>query len=212
MANKRKVALVAAGGLFALLILAAAVLVLLVDVNALKPRLEAAASDALGMDVRIGGRLGIGLFPGFRITAEDVRIRNRGADVASAKESILGIEFLPLLHKEIRIVKVGMKRPRVSIEQDRDGRFNFESPEGEAGRTPEEPEGMRISLAVGKVSLSDGAFFYADEKTGEVREAGAFSLAVSRLQFTGGKDPDFRKNLAFAAEFACREFRKGSLA
>src|SRR5512139_2469126 len=143
MADKPNIALLAAGGLFALLILTAVALVLFVDVNALKPRLEAIASDALGMEVRIGGRLGIGLFPDPHIAAEDVRIRNRGADVASAKETFLGIEFLPLLHKELRIVKIGMKRPRVSIEQDRDGKFNFETPEGEAGKkTAEEPEGM----------------------------------------------------------------------
>src|SRR4030065_1911129 len=79
MANKRKIALFAAGGLLALLLLAVVALVLFGDVNAHKPRLEAASSDALGMEVRIGGRLGIGFFPGFHVTVEDVRIRNRGA-------------------------------------------------------------------------------------------------------------------------------------
>ncbi|MFZ2224911.1 MAG: AsmA family protein [Candidatus Deferrimicrobium sp.] len=213
MANRWKIALLAAGGLLALLLLAAVALVLFVDVNALKPRLEAAASDALGMEVRIGGRLGIGLFPGFHIAVEDVGIRNRGADVASAKETTLGIELLPLLHKELRIVKIGMKRPRISIEQDPDGKFNFETPEGEAGKkTAEEPEGMRFSLYVAKITLSDGALFYANKKTGEVLEAGDFTLDVSRLRLIEGKSPDLRKNLSFAAEFACKEFRKGSLA
>jgi uncharacterized protein involved in outer membrane biogenesis len=213
MANKRKIALFAAGGFLVLLILAAVALVLFVDVNAHKPRLEAAASDALGMEVRIGGKLGIGLFPGFHVTLEDVRIRNRGADVASAKETLLGIELLPLLHKELRIVKIGIKRPRISIEQDRNGKFNFETPEEEAGKkTTEEAKGTRFSLDVAKISLSDGAFFYADNKTGEVLEAGDFNLDVSRLRLPGGKTPDLQKNLSFAAEFACKEFRKGSLA
>ena len=213
MANQRKIALFAAGGLVALLILAAVALVLFVDVNAHKPLLEAAASDALGMEVRIGGRLGIGLFPGFHVRMEDVRIRNRGADVASAKETILGIELLPLLHKEVRVVMIGMKRPRISIEQDLDGKFNFETPEEEAGKkTAGEAQGTRFSLDVAKISLSDGALFYADKKTGEVLEAGDFNLDVSRLRLPGGKNPDLLKNLSFAAEFACKEFRKGSLA
>jgi len=213
MTQKRKLALFAAGGLIALLILGAVALVLLVDVNAHKPWLETAASDTLGMEVRIGGRLGIGLFPGFHVSLEDVRIRNRGADVASAKETILGIELLPLLHKELRIVKIGMKRPRISIEQDRDGKFNFENPEEEAGKkTAEEVKGRRFSLDVAKISLSDGALFYADRKTGEVLEAGDFNLDVSRLRLTGGKNSDLLKNLSFAADFACKEFRKGSLA
>jgi len=205
MANKRKIALFAAGGLIALLILAAVALVLFVDVNAHKPWLEAAASDALGMEVRIGGRLGIGFFPGFHVTLEDVRIRNRGLDVASAKETLLGIELLPLLRKkELRIVKIGMKRPRISIEQDRDGKFNFE------GR--KETEGTGFFLDAKKIFLSDGALFYADKITGEVLEAGIFNLDVSRLGFNGGKTPDPLKNLSFLAEFSCKEFRKGTLA
>jgi len=212
MASQRKIALFAAGGIFALLILAAVALVLFVDVNAYKPRLEAAASDALGMEVRIGGRLGFSIFPGFHVTLEDVRIRNRGADVASAKETLLGIELLPLLHKEVRVVIIGMKRPRISIEQDLDGKFNFETPEGETGKqTAGEAQGTRFSLDVTKISLSDGALFYADKKTGEVLEAGDFNLDVSRLRLPGGKTPDLMKNLSFAAEFGCKEFRKGSL-
>lgn len=213
MANKRKIVLFAAGGIVALLILAAVALVLFVDVNAHKPWLEAAASDALGMEVRIGGRLGIGLFPGFHVTLEDVHIRNRGADVASAKETILGIELLPLLRKkEVRIVKIGMKGPRISIEQDRDGKFNFETSDEEIGKKKTvEVKGERFSLDVTKVSLSDGALYYADKKTDEVLEAGDFSLDVNRLRFTGGETPDLLKNLSFVAEFACKEFRKGSL-
>jgi uncharacterized protein involved in outer membrane biogenesis len=213
MANQRTIALIAAGGLLALLLLAAVALVLFVDVNAHKPRLEAAASDALGMEVRIGGSVGIGLFPGFHVTLENVRIRNRGADVASAKETILGIELLPLLRKELRIVKIGMNRPRISIEQDREGKFNFETPEEESGmKTAEERRGTRFSLDVASISLSDGTLVYADKKTGEGLEAGDFTLDVGRLRFTGGKDSDLLSNLSFAAEFACKEFRKGSLA
>src|SRR4030065_547089 len=97
-------------------------------------RTGAAGSGALGMEVRMGSRLGIGLTPGFHVTLEDVRIRNRGADVASAKETNLGIELLPLLNKEVRIVKIWMKHPRISIEQGRDGKINFTTPEEKAGK------------------------------------------------------------------------------
>jgi len=211
MAKYRKIALFVAGGLFAVLLLAA-VATLFVDVNAHKPWLEAAASDALGMEVRIGGRMGIGLFPGFHVKLKDVRIRNRGADVAFAKETILGIALLPLLHKEVRIVKIGMKRPRISIEQDSGGKFNFETPEEEAGSKPaEEADGTRFSLDVKKISFSDGALFYAEKKTGEVLKAGDFNLNVSNLRLSGENSSNILKRLSFTAEFACKEFRKGDL-
>ncbi|MBM2828549.1 MAG: hypothetical protein HW408_1081 [Actinobacteria bacterium] len=213
MAKKWKIALFAAGGIFALLILAAVALVLFVDVNAHKPRLEAAASDALGMEVRIGGRLGIGLFPGFHVTIEDVRIRNRGMDIVSVANAAIGIELLPLLHKEVRIVKIGMKRPRISIERDRDGKFNFETPEEEAGKKPpREAEGTLPELEVGKVSLSGGTLLYTDKKSGEVIEAGDFNLDVSPLRLSGGKPPDLLKHLSFTAEFDCKELRMKNLA
>src|SRR3989337_3909310 len=213
MADQRKIPLFAAGGLLAILLLGAVAIVPWVDGTAKKPRLEAAVSDALAVEVRIGGRLGIGLFPGFHVTLEDVRIRNRGADVASAKETILGIELFPLLHKEVRIVKIWMKHPRISIEQDREGKFNFETPGEEAGkRTAEGAKETHLVLDVTKISLSDGALFYADKKTGEVLEAGDFNLDVSRLRLTGGKNSDLLKNLSFAAEVSCKEFRKGNLA
>ncbi|HSB34977.1 MAG TPA: AsmA family protein, partial [Nitrospirota bacterium] len=109
--------------------------------------------------------------------------------------------------------KIVMKRPRISIEQDHDGKFNFETQEEEAGKkTAEEAKGTRFSLDVAKISLTDGALFYADKKTDEVLEAGDFNLDVSRLRFAGGKKSELLKNLSFAAEFACKEFRKGKLA
>jgi len=212
MSKKLKIALFAAGGVVALLLLAMAALLLFVDVNAHKPRLEAAASDALGMEVRIGGRLGIGFFPGFHVALENVRIRNRGMDVVSAAKAAVGIELLPLLRKEVRIGRVGLKSPRISIERDRGGRFNFEKRPEETGKKPgKEAEGTLPALYIGKVTLSDGFLAYVDRRSGEGFEAGGFELDVSRLRFSGGKNADLLKRLSFAADFACREFRTKEL-
>jgi len=90
MMKKRNIALFAAGGLLALLVLAAAALLLFVDVNAYKSRLEAVASDALGMDVRIGGRLGIGFFPDLHVRLDDVHIRKPEVDKVSTIRSLAG--------------------------------------------------------------------------------------------------------------------------
>ena len=67
-----------------------------------KTRVEAAASDALGMQVTIGGELKVRLFPRIRMTLQDVRIRNQDSDLAAVKEAQLGIELLPLLQRQIR--------------------------------------------------------------------------------------------------------------
>ena len=205
MSKSRKIILLAVSGLVGLLVFASVAVFLFVDANAYKPRLEAAASGALGMDVRVGGRLGIGFFPGLLVTLADVHIRNQGADIASVKEVRLWIDLLPLLHKEVRIGKIALKQPRISIERDRDGNFNFANAEVAGGRLP--------ALNFVRASLSGGTLLYVDKKSGEGFEAGDCQLDAQRLRFSGGKIPDLMKNLSFTAELACGEVRtKGFVA
>lgn len=202
MSTSLKSILFAGGGLVAVLVLVAVAVLLLVDVSA-KPRLETAASDALGMEVNVGGRLGIRFFPGLHVTLEDVHIRSRGGEIASAKEANLGIELLPLLHKEVRIEKIGLKHPRISIERDRDGKFNFEKPEGAKGTV--------LTLDLATVSLSDGTLLYTDNQSGERFEAGNCNLDMSHLRLLEGKSSDLSKSFSFTAEFACTEIRTQAL-
>lgn len=192
------------GGLVGLLVLVAGGLLLFVDANALKPRLEAAASSVLGMEVRVGGRVGIGLFPSLSVTVEDVHIRNRGAELVSAKEARLGIDLLPLLHKEVRIRTVALKHPRVSIERGRNGKYNFESPEAAGETLP--------VLDLPRVTVSDVTLLYADKRSGNAVEAGNCSGDVRRLGLSGGESQYLMKNLSFTAELACGEIRTKDLA
>jgi len=199
MSKSLKAITLTIGALIGLLVLAAISLFLFLDVNAFKPRLEAAASDIMGMEVRVGGRLGIGFFPDLLVTLEDVQIRNRGTDVATAKEARIGVDFLPLLHKEVRIRRIALEHPSLSIEKGRDGKFNFEKSEEARGPSP--------SLNLAKVSFSDGTFRYADKQTGAGFEAGDCSLDVSRLQLSGRERPGIMKNLSLAAELVCGAVR-----
>jgi uncharacterized protein involved in outer membrane biogenesis len=208
VARKRKFALSVAGGFVAFLVLAAAALVFFVDVNAHKPRLETAASETLGMEVRIGGRMGIGLFPGFHVALEDVRIRKRGTDLVSARKAALGIELLPLLRKEIRIGRIALQAPRIDIRRDHDGKFNFEE---EPGRKRGKEGGALPSLDVGKISLSDGTLLYKDDKSGEELQAAGIEMDVRGLRLPGGKNPNPLKSLSFGAEVSCKELRMGNL-
>src|SRR5258708_5168549 len=95
-----KVILIAVSALAATAVLLATVAALALRVNA-KPRVEASASEALGMEVHVVGRLAIGFLPGLHVALADVHLRQRGAEVASAGEVDLGIELLPLLRKEL---------------------------------------------------------------------------------------------------------------
>lgn len=200
MSKSLKIVLFAVSGFVGLLVLVALALLLFVDVNAYKPRLIAAASEALGMEVSVDGRLGIGFFPGLHVTLEDAHIRNRGTDLVSAKQARLGIELLPLLQKKIRIDKIVLKSPAISIVRDRDGEFNFEKSEASDEALP--------ALSLEKVSLWDATLVYTDNQSGEGFEAGSCNLDLRRLRLPGGERPDLMKRLSFTAHLACGEIRK----
>jgi len=191
-------------GLVGLLVLIAAGLLLFVDANAYKPRLEAAASGVMGMEVRVGGRMGIGFFPSLAVTLEDVHIRNRGADLVSAGEARLGIDLLPLLHKEIRIGSIALKHPSVFIERDRNGKYNFENPDTAGGTLP--------ALDLAKLTVSDVTLLYADKESGQSFEAVACSVDARRLLLSGGESQYLMKKLSFTAELACGKVRAKDMA
>ncbi|MDO8705251.1 MAG: AsmA family protein [Sulfuricaulis sp.] len=199
MSKPLKIILFAVGGFVGLLILVAVALLVFVDINVYKPRLEVAASRALGMEVRVGGRLGVGFFPGLHVTLQDVHIRNRGTDLASAQQASLGIDLLPLLQKKVRIGKIALKRPRISIERDSDGKFNFEK--SEAAR------GGLTALDLAKISLSDGTLLYTDKQSGGGFEVVSCNLNARRLRLAEGKSSDLLRHLSFTAELDCGEIR-----
>ncbi len=200
MSRSLKRTLFALGGAVGLLVLVALAVPLVVDVDAYRPRAEGAASDALGMDVRIGGRLGMGFFPGFHVTVAEVRILDeQGVAVASARRARLWVALFPLLRKELRLSRIELTRPRLSLERDPEGRFNVERLRKAAA--------LLGALRGGSVSVSDGTLLYADRRSGEGFEAMGLKLKVSRMRFTEKQGPGLLKGLSLRAELACGEIR-----
>jgi uncharacterized protein involved in outer membrane biogenesis len=204
MSKSFKIILLAAGGFVALLIFIAVVLVVFVDANAYKSQLESTATGALGMEVRIDGRLGIGFFPGLLLTLRDVHILNGGADIITAKEARIGVGLISLLRKKVQIRNVVLKQPRISIERDSDGKFNFERPDA-AGTTAH-------ALDLAKLSLTDASIVYADKQSGSGFEVGDCSLDLLSLHLARGQSPDLLKNLSFTGKLACGEIMAGRFA
>ena len=204
MSRAMKRILFTVGGAVGLLLLVALAVLLFVDVNRYKPRFEVAASEALGMDVRVGGRLGMGFFPGFHVTVQDGRILSeQGVAVASAKKASLWIDLFPLLRKEFRLHRIVLSQPRLSIARDPEGRFNVERLKKAAA--------LLGALDGASVSLSDGTVLYADRRSGEGIEATGFNLNVSRMRFREEKSAELWKGLSLKGELACGEIRTKDL-
>lgn len=194
--------LCAAGGLAALLLLGAVVMLLVAGGNA-RSRVQTLASEALGMEVVVAGAVQIKLLPSLHLSLEDVHIRNRGAQIAVAAQADLGLEVLALLRNEVRMNRVALKQVKITIERQRDGRFNFE--------TAPRAGGAALPALVDNVVLSDAALVYVDSQTGKRIEADACEVDAHHLQLSTKPGATRLKGLSFTGALACAQVSANGL-
>ena len=199
-AKKKKVLFILGGGAVAL-VLAVVIFALTFNINSYRPRIEAAASGATGLDVRINGKMRLSFFP-LGVSAKDIHVSNKGGEILSLENLNLGAELMPLLKKQLKVTRCALVKPVVTIVKDADGKYNFESAEK---KSTEERPGAALSL--NELKLSKGVLVYLDKKTGEKTEFKDFNLAVKDLSIAG----DVIKNASFTGSFDCKEVRKKDL-
>jgi AsmA protein len=194
MSKSKKIILVFIGSSMVLLVLIAVSLRYFVDANVYKPRLQAAASETLGMEVSIDGRLGIGFFPGMKLTMNDVHIRNLGKELVVAKEIRLGVEILPLFQNQFRITNIALIHPSISIELGADGKYDFETPRVAGTKLP--------AVDLPEIDLSGATLLYVDKQAGGGFDARDCNLNLHHLLLAGG-GTDIMKDISFNAELRC---------
>ncbi|HEX9192057.1 MAG TPA: AsmA family protein [Candidatus Deferrimicrobiaceae bacterium] len=195
------------GVLAGLLVLAGVALVYLVDVNAHKPRIEAAVSDALGMEFRIQGKADLRLFPSAGISLSEIRLRNRGAEIATAETLRVGVKLLPLLRRKVEVTEILLEKPAIRIEKRADGRFSHETAP-RAGRPPaREGEAPSASLSVGRGAVRNGSVVYEDRKTGTKTVITGIDLAVEDLAIPAAPDAQLPKGVSFTGRLRVKEVK-----
>lgn len=197
--------LVIVGGVAGLVVLVALIVPLVVGVDRYRPRLEAAAADALGMDVKVRGRLGIGFLPWFRVTIGDVHIRDaQGMSVASAKRVTAWIRVLPLLRREFRLSRLDLAELSLVAGRDEQGGLNLERLEKAAP--------LLSVLHGARVSVSDGTIRYTDLRSGAGFVATDFDVDLRNLRLAGGSGSRRLGGAFVRGRLTCGEFRTKTFA
>ena len=176
-------------------IVCAIILVLLLNLQAFKPQIETAASKAMGMEVRIKGRLGIVLFPGFGISLKNVSVQRKGADVVTVEKMRIGLRLIPLTKHEVRLSRVGLIKPVFSIVRYKNGRFNFEKPERSL---------IERLLTVNKISISEGRLVYTDESSSGRIKVDDFDGTIRDLSYGRTEGEGLFKNISFSGDIKCK--------
>jgi uncharacterized protein involved in outer membrane biogenesis len=191
--HKKKVVFLTTGAIA--LVAIAIIIALLLSIQAFTPQIETAASAALGMDVRIKGRMGVALYPGFGLSLKNVDVRNSGLDVVTIEKMRIVLKLLPLAKFKIKIIQVEFVRPIFSIVRSQNGMFNFEKP----GRSS---KGKFLAMKL--ISVSQGGLVYIDEISREKIEVDNLDLSVKNLLYSGADGAETFNNISFSGDIRAR--------
>jgi len=196
MSKSWKLTLLAVGALLGIVLLGAAIVLLSWRGHA-KTQVEAAASDALGMQVTVGGELTMKFFPSIGMTLEDVHIRAHETEFASARQARLDIQLVSLLRRQVRIPNIELQHVTISVERGRDGKFNFEGPSPGTRTIPD--------IESTDVSLTDLTFIYTNRQEGGSVRAGGCNVRARDLRVAATRGGELMKNLSLSAQVSCEQ-------
>ena len=205
MRAQRQKKLIIAGSAIVLAIIAAIAAILLFNINSYKSNIEAAASEATGLDIKIRGRMGLSFFP-FGVSARDIHVTVRGDECLSLERFKLRVELMSLITKKLKATGCEVTKPAVLIVKDVHGKYNFEidKPESMKGR-------RRPAFSFDELRLSNGTLVHLDKKTGEKTELKEINLALKDVTVVAGAPEDIIKNISFTGTMECKELRRKDL-
>jgi hypothetical protein len=196
-----RLALQAALGAVALLAIVLIAAIVLLDPAKHKPRIEAAASRVLGMEVNVNGPLSLRWRPHPHLLLHDVHAHKRGAEIARVREVAIDVEWRTLLSRDVRVRSIALHDGVLAIVRERDGRFNFQRDAPGPSRPPHDgPD----------VSFTRATIRYADARSPRRIEGRQCRGELQRIHMAGG-ERRFLAGLSLQGEAACAEVRAGKL-
>lgn len=158
--------------LIAFIIAAILALLLLVDANRFKPRIEALAQEQ-GIALQIKGDLGWKLWPGIGVAVADVSIAAVSAPelpIVQLRQASLLLKLMPLLSGDFQVDHILVDGVKVNLAVDTNNKGNWEAlsqPQKPAQPSAPAADEVSLKLAVERISLVDSVIDYADAKSGQ---------------------------------------------
>jgi AsmA protein len=179
--------LIAAGIVAGALVLAVIALLLIVDANRFKPRLEQAVNDATGRRLAINGDLSLKLLPHIALALPPTTLSTRDGQrtAASVQRARVEVALLPLLRGEVAVGVVRIEGLKATIERRADGTTSIDDllgrGPGDAGAAPKAGGAAPRPLAIGGIELTDAELSFDDRAAGRSIRLTALSLTIGRV-------------------------------
>ena len=172
------------GGLIALIMVAAVLIVMFVDPNDYRDDIERAVENQTGRDLELAGDLELTLFPWISLHTGAASLgaaKGFGtAPFVSVKEAQVSVRFWPLLRGQVEAGKIRLVSARIRLVTDTQGKNNYD----DLGRRPAEPEaqtGPMTLPTLSGVEIVDATIVQENRQTGTRRVLSQFNLDTGRI-------------------------------
>lgn len=184
-------------GLIVVVVAAALIVPVLIDVNSYKATIQQKAREATGRDLVIDGDIKLALLPAPHLSAADVHFANlpgsADKDMARLKNLQVRVALLPLISGTIEVTQVTLVGPVVVLETLPDGHSNWElggaKPQGgvagAATGAPEAKQGATSSISVKDLAIEDGTLIWRDARSGRAVRLDAVNGRLSADSLNG---------------------------
>lgn len=195
-------------GLVALVVIAAILVVLFVDLNRFKPQIEQAVQTHTGRTLKIAGELSWSLYPVLGIELGQTTLSNAPGfgeePMVSVEQVSVGVALLPLLQGNLGVSELVLKRPRIHLARKADGTTNWQdlvqqAEQAEAAEPkPEEAEAgaQPLNIAIEGIQLTEAEVLWVDEANGQQVRIAPLTLVTGPVQ--PGEPTDIALSLALA--------------
>lgn len=165
-----------------LVLLGIAILVLLVDPNGFKPRIEAEVRAATGRDFELVGDIDLKFFPWLALRTGEGHFGNppgfANEPMATWRNAQLGVKLLPLLSGDLEVDRIGLEGADVRLTLKADGTANWQ---GIAGNKPADPNARTRHLTIDGVDLKDSRITFTDEGASRRIAISALNLSTDEI-------------------------------
>ena len=193
-----KKTLIAVAAILVVVVVALFVAPAFIPVDTYREQIETAARDATGRELKVNGDISLSLLPRLAVEAEEVTFANApGASepqMASIEKLAVQLQIWPLLQREVKLDRLVLIGPKISLEVDAQGRPNwaFEAPAGGDGAPSQSASESRSressdvgaspglsNIALGEVRLEGGQVSYRDAASGAAYTAEDINMDVN---------------------------------
>ena len=193
-----KLALKIVGGIVAVFITLAIVLIVFVDPNDYKQEIANLVKSKTGYSVNIRGNIALSVFPWIGVQVNDVEVENppgyKGKTLARVARVDISAKLFALLRSKLEMKHITVRGLTLNLQRNRAGRANWE---GKKATKEKDKSGSNVQLNISGVSITEADIAYHDAKTGEAFSIKKLNLTMGNIG--SGKSESLSLSLIYQA-------------